>query len=782
MPTKREQRADVNNFIQGLITEASPLNFPPNASAEEENFELNRDGSRKRRLGFDFEQGYVRRQVLPGNNLGDLGVSVYKWEQVAGDPGLEICVIQIGSQLHFYDGSAIPISAAGYLGDVVIGNFPPNVKYSMSTVEGLLVVVSGAESFATIEFNTEARNFTLSYDRIKIRDVFGVAEVVGRYEEDVSYRGEMDTRHYYNLQNQSWGIPRKWAIDARTSRTKYMIDPILGYYDQYGVLPGNGEQVWPGLQFQPQSGNETPYERIWFNLYEEVLGSEVSSAKGYYIIDALRRGVSRQEQVYLNSNKYPQLFRSKPEGVAPYTVPVNLNLPADISTGGPRYVAEFAGRLFFAGFTGEVLDGDKRSPNYSNYVFFSQLVKNRIDIAKCYQEGDPTGREAPDLIDTDGGFIRISEAVGITSLVNLGSQLIVLAKNGVWSINGGSDYGFSATNYKVTKLSTFGVASQDSVTVEGQQAFYWAQDGIYSIAKDQYGDFQVSSMTLTTIQSFYDSLPSYARETAFGAYDPVAKQVRWVYHNNVPFVNAVETKELVFDVGLKAFFINRIGNLNNQAFVFGALQASSSILNVSVEDIVVNSDPVIVNGDNVLATIETRTATPSTIKYITLDSYGGGIYLCMGGYNNTQFRDFQALDGIGTDAKAFCLTGDQTAGDVGIDKQVPYLTTVMKRTEVVVDANYQPVNESSCMVRCQWAFANGIQSNRWSRPFQVYRHRRLFMPNGPSASIDNGLELVVTKSKVRGRGEAFAFYFETEPYKDCHIIGWNITLNGNSKT
>ena len=40
--------AEVNTFVKGLITEASPLTFPDNASLDELNFILNKDGSRRR--------------------------------------------------------------------------------------------------------------------------------------------------------------------------------------------------------------------------------------------------------------------------------------------------------------------------------------------------------------------------------------------------------------------------------------------------------------------------------------------------------------------------------------------------------------------------------------------------------------------------------------------------------------------------------------------------------------------------------------------------------------
>ena len=45
-------------FVKGLITEASPLTYPENASIDEDNMILYRKGNRSRRLGIDFESGY----------------------------------------------------------------------------------------------------------------------------------------------------------------------------------------------------------------------------------------------------------------------------------------------------------------------------------------------------------------------------------------------------------------------------------------------------------------------------------------------------------------------------------------------------------------------------------------------------------------------------------------------------------------------------------------------------------------------------------------------------
>src|SRR5699024_10563732 len=166
---------------------------------------------------------------------------------------------------------------------------------------------------------------------------------------------------------------------------------------------------------------------------------EIQTARGYYIIDALRRGQSRVDQMARNEAKYPKINKIIGTNTKIFN---SFNLPSDYTEGGPSVTAEFAGRIFYSGFKGIVRGGDGRSPNYTNYVFFSTLVKNRNDLGKCYQDGDPTSRDSADVVDTDGGFLRISEAKGIQSLANIGTSLIVIAENGVWAIDGGSDYGF----------------------------------------------------------------------------------------------------------------------------------------------------------------------------------------------------------------------------------------------------------------------------------------------------------------------------------------------------
>lgn len=736
MPVKRSSRAEVNTFVQGIITEASPLNFPENASSDEENFILNRDGTRERRKGMDVESvNYKLLADSPFSQVSTVGISTFTWTQVKGSSYIELLVIQIGQLLSFYDNSAPTLSETGYKGFLRIDRFPTTKVYSFASVEGFLVVAAGEGDFAVIEYDDITNAITISFDRIRIRDLFGVQSPVSQYELDSSFRGGLEPMHYYNLQNQSWGIPRRDAAGAGR-------DPILNYEEALLRAPSNSEQVWVGMQFQPAQPPAGPFERMYVNLYDEVIGSTTTSPKGYFIIDALNRGASRAFEFSNNRTKYPGLGYYSSGLLSPYT---NPPFKQDSTTSGATCITSFSGRIFYSGFSGTVVDPDSRSPNYGNFVFYSQLIKNRTDFNKCYQEGDPTSREGSDVVDTDGGFLKISGANNILALVPLATSLVVLAENGVWTVTGGSDYGFTGTNQKVNKISSYGGSNAQSVVIDGDKMFYWSKEGIFVLGRNEFGDFSVESMTLKTIQSLYDSFSTYAKENAYGLYDTDDKKVKWLFRDSPVFTPGVYTKELVFDTTIGAFSVNRI--MNTEMYKH-----------------------------SVAGIFKTQNKT----MYLVLENGAPNLYFTFGEYKNESFIDWESEDGVGVDAKAYLYTGYQTAGDSAVDKQMPYIVMHFRKTETQLDmSSLKPTKPSGCLMQCRWDFTNGSQSNKWSPLQQVYRDRRMFYPDS-SGSIDNGYELVTSKTKVRGKGKAFSMYLETEPSKDCKIIGWNITINGHS--
>lgn len=766
---KQGSRAEVNTFVRGLITEASPLNFPANASLDEVNFELKRDGTRRRRLGMAVESGSSFRSVP--NLSSDSTTNTYVWSGVNGDYSLEFLVVQIGNVLEFFNTNLKP-TINQIIGSVTLP-FSPNVRYSFASINGRLVVAGGSVSFYSIEYNNGT--FKSTSRNLKVRDVWGIQESDVPTEADDTFQPiTLTETHKYNLQNQSWAIPRK-------NKEGVLVDPVAYYFADLTKYPSSSETVWNGLQFQPVETNRTetpgeatstttgnsgsgdttsttvvdpatgeyttttsvapntavdiltsivtksptvdvkyndPYERMFNSLYVDRLGANLKAAKGFYVIELLNRGASRLAATTANHDKYP-------------TITAASGFKGDSNTSGASVVCEFAGRIFYSGFDGVVVDGDARSPSLADYVVFSKLVQNDQDIDQCYQEGDPTSRESNEVVDTDGGFISISGAKRIVALHNIGSKLIVLASNGVWSIAGGNDYGFTATNYKVDKLSTFGCVSPESVVIEGSNLLYWGKNAIYAVVPDQVGGFTVQDITADSIQTLYNGIPDSGKSTSVGEYDPVEKKMRWIYRYNSL------CKELVFDVVLKCFYQHQIDNSLYK--VVGMFY--SPVLSVQ-------------------------------IKYLTItqNSYAFSTY------SNTQFSDWGRVD-----AKAYLLTGATTAGDSAIDKQVPYVTVHMLRTETGVDANGVPLNQSSCMMSGRWEWATDVVSHRISGLHEVYKYRlpQFAIPNG---TFNNGFQTIISKNKVRGKGKAISLYFETSPGKDCQLLGWSLTINGNGIT
>ena len=78
-------------FVKGMITEASPLTYPEDASYDEDNMILYRRGNRSRRFGVDFEHGYVllsldgESAATPGDVITEPDATVTTEEDTVAD-------------------------------------------------------------------------------------------------------------------------------------------------------------------------------------------------------------------------------------------------------------------------------------------------------------------------------------------------------------------------------------------------------------------------------------------------------------------------------------------------------------------------------------------------------------------------------------------------------------------------------------------------------------------------------------------------------------------------
>lgn len=766
MPTKKSARAELNNLAKGFITEASPVNFPIGATLDEQNFELNKDGTRDRRLGMDYEQNFQSRTV---NTLSDKpAFNTFRWKNPGGVANTELLVVQVDNKLLFYRNDRDTISE-NFLQEFSI-LLSESRRVSITSVGKFLVVTSGAKEVQAFTYSDAGVVSSFTY-RLKIRDLFGLDDPYSisgstvdiASDERCDYRPTtMTDAHSYNLRNQSW------AIAKESSTRGGLKDPIDEFkYEVTTEYPSNSDVVWTGMY-----NYTTALELLSGLRVRRSNDGKTPAAKGFFIIDALDRGTSRLSEY--QSNQTLQKFSTF--GIS--------SLPLDSTPGGPASCAEFASHVFYAGFSGAVVDGDSRSPDLSSYIMFSRLIKTTEDLGRCYQDGDPTGRGTSDVVDTDGGFIRISGAKNITNLVALNDSLIVIAENGVWSIAGGNQYGFTATNYKVDMVSSFGSVAKWSAVSDGVRVFYWSDNGICVVAKNQYGDFVWESVTEKTIKRFYENIELTSPEDVTGVLDVYENRIRWVYRIGDRFTDLGSTNELIFDLTLNAFYRFKIFRATNGPELLTAFNTPSFRVADFDDEVHVVNDLVLSGTDEVIIDSSVRQEGLRSVKYLVARKTTDTQYqITFSSYSDPEFLDWKSYDNIGLDAFAYLVTGAMTADDTSIHKQVPYLIMHFKRTENGFEddaGDLIPINQSSCIVQSQWDWANTSNSNKWSSEFQAYRYRIHYVPTGVLDEYDTGFQLITTRNKIRGRGRAFSFYMKTEPGKDCRMVGWSISVNGNS--
>lgn len=756
---------EVNKFNAGLITDASPLTTPDNSSLDEDNMVLNIDGSRNRRLGLDYETGYdlISTNVSDGESI-PIAVTSYRWDNAGGDPEKSIEVVQMGNELKFFQLTTFPVSSGFFHSETFSSD--KTSRFSYAVVDGILVVVNGDKEIHKLEY-TSPSTITRVSSRLKIRDLFGVEDIFG--SENLTTGDSLQTRpssltdaHIYNLRNQTYGIPRLYANSESLS------DPIAASYDASGStkFPSNSDNVIAALYNDAEDTDDRIIDRFFASdLYKNPLGTN-RAPMGYFIIDALDRGSSRLDALSANNTRYPTLS---------YTP---TTLPEDYTPTGATAIAEFAGRVFYGGFSGEVINGDEKSPRMSSYILFSKVVATSDDITACYQEGDPTSKDNADIVATDGGFIRLNGAYGIKALVNLGSSLIVVAANGVWRIVGGSDVGFNATTYIVEKITDMGCTSPDSIAQIGNSVMFWADDAIYHVTTDQFGSWVANNISFGRIQKFYDDINIESKRRAKGAYDSYERKVRWIYNNYTS--SDTETRELVLDVQLQAYYTNTIKRYGENDFpkavhIYKGLPYEIDNNNVNVN---VSSEEVLVGTENVVVgLLEKLGSSQRELGYIIITSISPSIFFTFGKYTNSSFRDWYSLDNQGVDAEAYVVTSYLSGTDFQRDKQVNYITVHLRRTETGYDQDMNPLNPSSCLVQARWGWSNSDNSGKWGREFQAYRYRKLHLPTDSSDPYDNGFSTVASRNKLRGSGRVLSLRFRTEPDKNLHLYGWSMIFS-----
>lgn len=721
MPQSLTQKV-VNTFVKGLITEAGELTFPADASVDELNCDLRRDGSRRRRLAAKVESNNVLSTFTVATSTR---FHSGKWENVGGQAGLEFLVLHVGSTLRFYNKSSPPYSSHQITQTVDLSSYEvtggvgaANVNCQFASINGALVVSSPAIDTIYIERDNVTEALTTTRITFRIRDFEWLGDK-STYSTGIA-TASASVQRQYDTANAGWS-----GTKGSAALTTYLTAKL-----QYPPL------TLPWYSGKDSSGNFSVAE------WDKVFSGTSLIGNGHYILD------------FFNKD------RSTVSGIA--------GIPADIETSRFKAVESFAGRIFYAGL---------ESAKNTGVVLFSRQIETLKELGDCYQSNDPTSEDISDLLDTDGGLIRIPDAVNIKYLYAFGAFLFIFADNGVWSING-VDGVFRATEYSLRRVSYTGMLTAESFAEAEGVPFWWSKTGIHTLQFDEVSNNPTEqNISLPTIQTFWDNIGSSTRSLVQATYDRLNKKIYWAYPNaNEPNDNKLNNF-LILDIPLGAFYPWKVSDqASSTSYIMGLTTYSGYGSDDTVLDVILpNGDDVVQGVDDVVSTQLTDFATgdPAIVLLIRDGATGK---LTMGSFSGDDYLDWGTAN-----YSSYAEAGYDFLGDLLLQKTAPYIIVYSRVTEegwTAVGTGYEPIHPSSLLVSAYWDFSTSPASAAQ----QAYRYKTTPVVNPSNLNSFGYPETVITtRLKVRGRGRSMRLRFESEQGKDFVLLGYGVLGGRNDR-
>jgi len=717
MPQRISQKV-VNTFIKGLITEAGELTFPEDASIDELNCLLDRDGSRRRRLAVEVEENNVLSTFAVTSS--DFEFTTGRWTNVGGQAGLEFMVVQNNSTLYFYNLSSEPYSGNQKSFSVDLTTFEHagstgagTAKVQLASLSGDLVVASSAINPFYIEYDPTADTISTEQITPRVRD-FDWQDDTQAYSEETQ---TPSNGRKYDTANAGWSGEKGEAALAAY---------LAANDDEYPPL------THPWYSGKDASGNFSVAE------WEKVYSGTSLTGNGHFVLDFFNK--------------------------------VRDGLPTEAESTRFQAIAAFSGRIFYAGLT---------SNKNSGRILFSKQLDSISEAGRCHQQNDPTADYSSDLLDTDGGVIVIPEAHNIQKLHALGANLMVFAENGVWQING-VDGVFRATEYSISRITDVGINNASTFVTVSDIPMWWSKHGIHTISFDQVsGRGQEQNLTISTIQTFFDKIDGNAKQRCIASYDETNKRVHWFYPSNGTGDYNKKNQVLTLDISLQSFYPWTVADsASNTDYIIGAEYLSgfgSDYINFDVYT--ANGDDVVTSGgdDVVVNKLSQLAQADSAVALMIYEAASGK--MTIGFFQNSGFLDWGDAN-----YSSYAEAGYDFMGDLILKKNAPYLQVYLRPTETGFagseELGYNPVRESSLLVSSYWDFRNNTSSS----PQQAYRLKYTPVVNESALSTwDYPENVVTTRLKMRGRGRSMRLRFESEQGKDFVLLGFGILSAANTR-
>lgn len=760
-----------NNFVGGLKTEFTGLNFPPNACTEADNVVFDITGDITRRSGVNYETNFELQAITTGTNA----VNYYRWINAGGEGNTQILVVQTGNTLWFYlTSSATPSSPVStqLLGSSV--NITTYLAPSNTQTTAMAECQFATGNGYLFVYHPDCDPFYCTYSGgvvtasvipIQIRDFTGTVDGLQSGTNISARPSSLTGEHQYNLQNQGWTSGPS-VVTRNTSSVVLQIGSVsiqvpsgLSGFSSGVQVSLIGIGFWSGgynANFTAQA-TVTSYSgtTLVVNIYTTSWpGGTMSCTANGVVISTVN--TSQISTWFSDVGNYPSnadiwwLFKDD-TGVFNPTVTVGeISLPNSPAPQGhyilnafiqnrssvsslvgltdvdttvrPRTGAWFQGRVWYAGVDDSTpASGDQNFYTWTENIYFSQIVTSVDQFGQCYQANDPTDENFFDLLPSDGGVIVIQGCGSIYKLFPIQNGLLVFAANGVWFITGSQGIGFSASDYTVTKISAVqSISSTSYVDVQGLP-YFWNEEDIYAVMPSQQGGLTVDPLGVGNFLSFYNNIPVQSKRYVRGSYNPITYILEWVYNSST----SASLSPWQFD---SAFCIN---TYNKAVYPYSFAQDGTNYIN----------GLVYMNYPGTTSILE------PTFKYLTTV---GTNFVFSEENDTTNYVDFFSWNSVGTDYTSNFTTGYSLAGKA-VSKWQPTYVMVYSRNDVYTQYTIQGI----------WDFAVSGNSGKYSTA-QLASN---FNPN---------FGMLKRRHKIRGHGESLQLVFESVSGQPFDIMGWSV--------
>lgn len=747
-------------FLKGLVTEASPLTFPPDTSYDEDNCLIFVAGNRARRLGMDYETGYtLSSHSLSVANSAQAPIVEYVWRNANNVEGLDLLCHQVRDRIYFYDCSGNPTSPSLKSFSIDLNSYyisgsidPENKAVQMVSGKGYLFITASSIEPLIITYNENTDSISAESIVIHIRDFDGVDDDLGVEEEP----NTLSDTHNYNLQNQGWinttnETKKVTTLLGRIKTITYgpgLVDPIAKYKEVVGKFPANSKQWFVGkVEVSDKNYQVGDFSPQLLNKFH--VGNS-RAPRGHFIVNAFNKD------------------RAAVSGIA--------GLASENKTTRPSSCCFAVGRIFFG---------------HENSVYFSQILSSKDKAGLCFQDNDPTAENLSDLLDNDGGVIPIPSCDRIVLTKDVANGIMVFANNGVWFISGG-DKGFTASDYQVTKISSIGTESPYSIVDTENHIYWWSKTGIQRIEQSSgmfgpiSGSFKSINLTENTIDTFFKDIPTTSRKHVKGVFDHGTNTIHWLYATEEIGKDFFYNRLINFNVITESFFPWSLGS-GAHPYIVGAY-ITSDINRLSNEQTVVDTsnETVVTSVNETVTALGTVLSAKDSFVQFTVAVPASSVWnFTIGNFTNDNYADWESYDGTGIAYTSFVETGFEILDDAARKKQIVYLQPFFRQTEEnVFFSGDDPFFDqpSSCFLTTKWDWTNSTASNKWATRTQVYRLRNVPFVEPTDTALDTGHKIVTTRNRVRGQGRALQFRFEcNEIGKNFDLLGWQVFYQGNTE-